>query len=204
MWKISELKSSRIRALLKKDRLLIALLSGILLLVVTWPAGEEQEETGLTGYGADAAAGTAGSAGGSGASAAYAADLERRLEEVLSQTEGVGRTEVMVTLQSTAEKVVEKDRESESESVEETDSQGGTRTTVKSRSGSSTVYGEGESTARDGGPYVTKELSPAVEGVVVLAQGGSRPETVRDITEAVQALFHVDTHKIKVMKLKES
>ena len=90
MWKISELKSSRIRALLKKDRLLIALLSGILLLVVTWPAGEEQEEAGQTGYGADAAADTAGSAGGSGASAAYAADLERRLEEVLSQTEGGG------------------------------------------------------------------------------------------------------------------
>ncbi len=50
---------------------------------------------------------------------------------------------------------------------------------------------------------MTKELSPKVEGVVVIAEGGDKGVVVQNITEAVQALFGVDTHKIKVMKLNE-
>ncbi len=42
---------------------------------------------------------------------------------------GVGDVTVMITLESSAEKVVEKDVEAEKETVTESDSQGGTRTT---------------------------------------------------------------------------
>ena len=45
-----------------------------------------------------------------------------------------------------------------------------------------------------------KELNPKVEGIVVIAQGGENAVVVKNITEAIQALFDVDTHKIKVMK----
>ena len=123
----------------------------------------------------------------------------------LSEVYGVGKVNVMVTLRSTSEKVVEKDEEQESETVTEQDSQGGTRTTSRSSSSGTTVYGESDSSASAGQePYVTKELTPSVEGVVVIAQGGDQPVTVQNITEAVQALFNVDTHKIKVMKLNEN
>ena len=36
--------------------------------------------------------------------------------------------------------------------------------------------------------------------VIVIAEGGDNPVVIENITEAVQALFGVDTHKIKVMK----
>ncbi|MFR1159532.1 MAG: hypothetical protein ACLSD7_11495 [Coprococcus phoceensis] len=49
-------------------------------------------------------------------------------------------------------------------------------------------------------PYVTKEVNPKVEGVVVIAEGGGNAVVIKNITEAIQALFDVDTHKIKVMK----
>jgi stage III sporulation protein AG len=39
-----------------------------------------------------------------------------------------------------------------------------------------------------------------VEGVVVIAEGGGNAVVIKNITEAIQALFDVDTHKIKVMK----
>lgn len=184
---------------LRKDRLLILLLSGVLLLVITLPV--------LDGSGESERSGAAGEQSGGVLSGEedYAEYMERKLKDVLSKVSGVGEVEVMVTLRSTSEKVVEKDEEKESETVTEQDSQGGTRTTSRNSSSGTTVFGEdGSGTSSGQEPYVTKELTPTVEGVVVIAQGGDEPVTVQNITEAVQALFNVDTHKIKVMKLNEN
>jgi stage III sporulation protein AG len=180
---------------MRKDRLLILLLSGILILVIALPVSE-QKDTSTEGKGT-----SENSSGISGSMdmESYAAYLEDKLAEVLSQIQGVGQTKVMVTLQSSGEKIVEKDQESESESVQEEDSQGGSRTTIQSSSSQSTIYTENSGTT-SGEPYVTKELTPVVEGVIVIAEGGDDPVAVQNITEAVQALFGVDTHKIKVMK----
>ena len=183
---------------LRKDRLLILLLSGVLLLVITLPVSD--------GSGESERSGAAGEQSGGVLSGEedYAEYMERKLKDVLSKVSGVGEVEVMVTLRSTSEKVVEKDEEKESETVTEQDSQGGTRTTSRNSSSGTTVFGEdGSGTSSGQEPYVTKELTPIVEGVVVIAQGGDEPVTVQNITEAVQALFNVDTHKIKVMKLNE-
>ena len=188
-----------VRTWLRKDRLLILLLSGVLLLVITLPVSDKSGEEDSSLSQGEQAAGT-GLSGGED----YAQYMEKRLEEALSEVSGGGKVKVMVTLRSTSEKVVEKDEEQESETVTEQDSQGGTRTTARSSSSGTTVYGESDCGASAGQePYVTKELTPSVEGVVVIAQGGDQPVTVQNITEAVQALFNVDTHKIKVMKLNE-
>ena len=184
---------------LRKDRLLILLLSGVLLLVITLPVSD--------GSGESERSGAAGEQSGGALSGEedYAEYMERKLKDVLSKVSGVGEVEVMVTLRSTSEKVVEKDEEKESETVTEQDSQGGTRTTSRNSSSGTTVFGEdGSGTSSGQEPYVTKELTPIVEGVVVIAQGGDEPVTVQNITEAVQAIFNVDTHKIKVMKLNEN
>lgn len=39
-----------------------------------------------------------------------------------------------------------------------------------------------------------------VEGIAILAEGAENGVVVRDITSVVQALFHVDSHKIKVIE----
>lgn len=183
-------------SLLKKDRLLIILLTGVLLLVIALPVSKEPETTSKKGR-------TQTRLEGSGnGETNYANQLENRLEQALSQVEGVGQVTVMVTLKSSSEKVIEKDRESTSEDVKEEDSQGGERSTWKSSSKEETIYeaGESSSSGQDQKPYVTKELNPEIEGIVVIAEGGDEPVVVENITEAVQALFSVDTHKIKVMK----
>ena len=72
------------------------------------------------------------------------------------------------------------------------------RSTIQSRSSQTAIYDGGESS--QGAPYVTKELTPEVAGVIVIAEGGDDPVAVENIIEAVQALFEIDTHKIKVMK----
>lgn len=179
----------------RKDRLIIFFLAGVLLLVIGMPASEtkktgKQETETLEKTANEESKGTD--------TEAYAEYLEKKLAAVLSKVEGVGKTEVMITLESSAEKVIGKDRESESESVQEEDSQGGSRSTAQNKSSETAIYENGDGQQQV--PYITKEITPSVSGVIVIAEGGDDAVTVQNIIEAVQALFEIDTHKIKVMK----
>ncbi len=189
------LKEKLLGAFMKKDRLVIVLLAGVLLLVIALPVSDRKEEPLTERRERTENVSASGSRGLDAED--YADYLEEKLAAALSKVEGVGRTEVMVTLASGSERIIEKDTDSESESVQETDSQGGSRSTVHNVSSKQTVYSGGDG---NGEPYVTKEMTPVVEGVIVIAQGGDDAVTVQNITEAVQALFEIDTHKIKVMK----
>lgn len=190
--------AGKLQALLKKkDRLIILLLGGILLLVIALPvSGDKDEKSGKETIISE---GMSQKAAKETEAEDYASYLESKLEDTLSRVKGVGKVKVMVTLEASAERIVEKDVNSESESVQETDSQGGSRSTTNRSSSQTTVY-EGDGNTSSGTPYITKELTPVVGGIVIIAQGGDDPVTVKNITEAVQALFEIDTHKIKVMK----
>lgn len=65
-------------------------------------------------------------------------------------------------------------------------------------SGENTVYRTqgGEST-----PFVVKTLSPRIEGVLVVAEGAGSGTIDRNIVEIAQALFGVEAHKVKVVKM---
>lgn len=185
---------------LKKDQLLILLLSGILLLVIAIPTGNKEPSTEkTTSVSEDENTGT-----DTLIDQTYVNYLEQHLAETLSMIEGAGKVTVMITLKSSSEKVVEKDLNLSDEHVTEADSQGGTRTTRNSDHEETTVYGSGnENSSNEEEPYVSKEISPQVEGVLVVASGGGNAIVKENITEAVQALFQIDTHKIRIMKMEE-
>lgn len=179
----------------RKDRLLILFLVGVLLLVIGMPmSGTEKTETSEM----EVLEKTANTENIGSDTEAYAEYLEKKLAAVLSEVKGVGKTEVMITLESSSEKVIGKDQESESESVQEEDSQGGSRNTAQNKSSETTIYKNEDGQKQV--PYITKEITPSVSGVIVIAEGGDDAVTVQNIIEAVQALFEIDTHKIKVMK----
>ncbi len=50
--------------------------------------------------------------------------------------------------------------------------------------------------------FSSQNPSVSIQGVLIVAQGGDNSVTVRNIQEAVMALFQVEAHKIKVMKMK--
>ena len=116
--------------------------------------------------------------------------LEKRLEDTLSLIDGAGKVRVMITLKDTGEKVVEKDLTRRTDTAS-----GGTETTDLSHS---SVY------ARDGSsetPYVSNELTPQVEGVLVVAQGGGNSMVKQNILQSVMALFPLEAHKITIVKM---
>ena len=186
---------NRLRQLKKSDWIAIAL-AGVLILIIAMPLSPKQSESGNT-------AGQEISDSGStqGSQNAYAAALERRLKQVLGQMEGVGKAEVMITLSDSGETIVEKDQKEQRNRIEESDAGGGTRTTTEQETEETTVYVENGSEKQ---PYVTKEVLPKVEGVLVVAEGGDDPRVISDISDTVMALFRVEAHKIKVVKMSSS
>lgn len=180
----------------KKEQLVVLLLFGVLLVVIALPTttgtmGADKKDTDISG--------TQGAAGTDTATLTYEEQLEKRLSAILSQVAGAGRVEVMVTLESRGERIVEKDTPESRKSVEETDSSGGSRTTDEQDWGEETVYYEDGSGGKS--PYVVKELEPNIEGVLVLAEGGDSAVVKQELLEAVQALFPIEAHKVKIMKL---
>lgn len=121
----------------------------------------------------------------------YAEQMERKLEEMLLKINGVTSAEVMITVKSTMEKVVLQDTTADTECLEEKDGSGGLRNSQKSTEEKKAVLA-GEQ------PYLTKELTPEVEGVVAVISG-AEGSSVLAITEAVQALFDVPAHKVKII-----
>ncbi|MDF2590198.1 MAG: hypothetical protein K0S41_4039 [Anaerocolumna sp.] len=129
----------------------------------------------------------------------YTKSLEERLTKVLTKVEGIGSVEVMITLKGSKEQIILKDEPYTQESMNETDGEGGNRENSSIEKQESTVIvdsNDGKSV-----PYVIKELEPEVEGIVVIAEGGDNVEVMTEIMDAVQVLFNVPAHKVKVMKM---
>lgn len=201
-----------------RDNLIIIILSGALLLIISLPtdsiSGKNSYGTG-TGQGSrtesvqqketqqrevqQKASQQNGGTDNTVLSEDYGTRLEQRLQAMLEGMEGVGKVQVMITFQSSEEQVVEKDQPMTRANTTESDAQGGSRSVYQTDSGEETIY---YTNGEESQPYVVKTLMPRVEGVVVSAQGAGTGEVSRNITEAVQALFGIEAHKIKVIKSK--
>ena len=143
---------------------------------------------------------TASSQSAAAGNLSYERQLEERLKELLSHVEGVGQVEVMIVLKSSEEKVWRVDRNTSYSSTQETDSNGGTRD-IRSQEMTEGTILSGQS--GEEGPLLEKEMRPEISGVVVTASGGGSPTVQAEISAAVEALFDVPSHKIKVLKRAE-
>ncbi len=187
----------------RRDNLLILILSGVLLFIITLPIEHDEEKTqGQSQISVEQQHQTTikgqASTLGETENEDFASDLEMQLEEILSEMAGVGKVKVMITLKSSEELVVEKDEPMTRSSTNESDSAGGSRVITQMDSTETTVY---TTIGSNSEPYVVKTISPQVEGVVVVAQGAGSGTVNQSITEMVQALFGVEAHKVKVVKM---
>lgn len=198
-----------------KDRLVILFVAGILLLVIATPVSQyakltsgTKEEKKTENKSNESAKSTEKKTcdintwendSDSLSNDAYVEEMENKLKQVLSKINGVGKTEVIITVESSKELVVEKDQPYTRDNLNETDAEGGSRVTTNMVDEEKTVYvkdGDGNEI-----PFVSKEINPEITGVLVVCQGGGNEQVKKEITESLQALFHLDVHKIKVAKM---
>lgn len=208
-----------IKRIFQRDNFIILVLTGILLFIIALPTKGTDKSTKDGDTASEATKGITGSlfrtesesrtesekqgestnVGGNlqGDNFDYAEYLEEKLKKTLSSIGGVGEVEVMITLASSEELVVEKDEPLLRSNTNETDSQGGERIITQLETNETTIY---RTEGNNSEPYVVKTILPEVEGVVVVAGGAGDGVVNKNITEVVQALFDVEAHKVKVVK----
>jgi len=126
----------------------------------------------------------------------YEIYLSEKLEEILATIDGAGQVEAWVTLAASSEKIFYLEKDTETASLEEKDSVGGSRIEQKEQVDKTVIKDS------SGNPYTVKTIQPEVEGVLVVAEGAGDSFIKKNISEAVEVLFGIDAHRIKVAKKK--
>ena len=109
----------------------------------------------------------------------YNKDIERKLEAILREVNGVGEVKVFVLYETGEEKLVLKD----------SDGRGGENTVIFSEGG-------------DKEPFIYKNISPQIGGVMVVSEGAENLVVKSDIADAVSGVLGIPLHKVKVLKMK--
>lgn len=127
-------------------------------------------------------------------------DFEMRTKTMLEQIVGVGSVDVMVTVDSTEELVVQRNMKDTQELTEETDANGGKRhVTSYQRDGQIVTY----DSAGDQTPIITKKIKPQVRGVLVVAKGAENEIVKSLIVDAIQRGLNVPSYRISVVPRKQ-
>ncbi len=116
------------------------------------------------------------------------AETESRMQEILSQVEGVGRLELMLTVESGPERRLAQDTE--------LSYQGETAAPDDYTRRSETVLVSGGSGEE---PVVTGTLGPVYRGALVVCEGADRAEVKLAVTQAVAALTGLSSDRISVV-----
>lgn len=130
----------------------------------------------------------------------YEQAYETELKDIMEKIVGVGEVEVMVTIDSTEEKVVEKSMKQTQQTTNEKDQAGATRhITDVTSSGEVVLY----QVSGDQTPLVTKYIKPKIRGVVVVAEGAENLTVKRLLLEAVERGLDVPSNRISVIPRKQ-
>jgi len=130
----------------------------------------------------------------------YEDKTERKLKEMLEAVEGIESAEVMITWYSGSERMIEREESIQEEIQSEAQGDGSVVQMTSKRSEKTALLTEQKDGSRV--PYVLKEITPVVQGVLIVAYGEITLEKTVQISEAVQALFGIEAHKVKVLEKK--
>ena len=125
----------------------------------------------------------------------YEEVMEDKLKRILSNINGVGKLEVMVTLDYTNEIILAKDVKGSNSTTSENDNNGGVRTITNKELDERIVF---NGTNSNSGPIILKEREPVVKGVLVIAEGANNIRVKGDLTRACQTLLKLPINRICV------
>lgn len=127
--------------------------------------------------------------------------LENKTKEILEKIVGVSAVDVLVTIDSTEEVIVQRNVKDSQEVTEETDAGGGKRNiTQYTKDGQIMTY----EVSGNQQPIVTKKVKPKVRGVLVVARGAENDTVKGLIVDAVEKGLNVPAFRISVVPRKQS
>ncbi|MRX73171.1 stage III sporulation protein AG [Bacillus lacus] len=125
----------------------------------------------------------------------YENQYETQLKEALETMIGVEDVTVLVNVDATSMKVIEKNRVSQSQTTDESDREGGTRKVTDQQIDEQVVmYKNGEQET----PLVLQTKKPDIRGVLVVAKGADNVQIKKNIIDAVTRVLGVPSHQVAV------
>lgn len=129
----------------------------------------------------------------------YEKEYEQQLKEALESITGVKDVSITVNLDSSEEKILDKNTVKRSQTTNETDKEGGTRKVEDESTDDKTVIiREGDKET----PIVLKTEKPKVRGVLVVAKGVDNIQVKQMVREAVTRMLDVPSHRVSVLPKK--
>lgn len=130
---------------------------------------------------------------------AYEDHYETELKDALEGIQGVNDVTVVVNVDATEKKVLEKNVVIQSQKTDESDREGGTRNVEdQSKDEQLVIIREGEKEV----PIVIETKKPEIRGVLVVAKGADNIQVKKWIIESVTKLLDVPSHRVSVMPKK--
>ncbi|MFD2681170.1 stage III sporulation protein AG [Bacillus seohaeanensis] len=130
----------------------------------------------------------------------YEGYYENQLKEALEQIVGVDEVSVVVNVDSSEEKIYEKNESSQKQHTSETDQEGGKRSIEESsKEEQIVIIQDGEKEV----PIISETKKPKVSGVLVVAGGADNIQIKKWIIEAVTRVLDVPSHRVAVMPKKQ-
>ena len=118
--------------------------------------------------------------------------LESKLKNILSQIEGAGELDVMITFESSEEIQPAYNSNSTTEKTQEKDAQGGERIVTTSTENKTMITGGSSD------PIVIKTTEPKIKGVIVVSSGASDQNVKQNLYSAVQTALQISGHQVEI------
>ncbi|MEI4800363.1 stage III sporulation protein AG [Bacillus sp. FJAT-51639] len=129
----------------------------------------------------------------------YEKEYEQQLKEALESVTGVKDVTIEINLDSSEEKILDKNTVKRSQTTDETDKEGGKRKVEDESTDEKTVIvRQGDKEA----PIILRENKPKVRGVLVVAKGVDNLQVKQMVIEAVTRMLEVPSHRVSVLPKK--
>ena len=122
-------------------------------------------------------------------------NLDKKLENILTKINGVGKVSVLLTYSETNQIVPVYNINSKISTTEEKDTSGGTRTITEEDNQKDVI------TDASSNVITEKIIMPKIEGAIITAQGASDSNVKTNIIAAVEAVTGLANHKIQVFEM---
>lgn len=130
----------------------------------------------------------------------YEEQQKNELKNILKKVDGIGNVEVMLTFESDESKVPATDSNKQTSVTEETDNNGGKRTTNQNTDSNQVVM---ETKNGENSPLIIKTYKPKIVGVMIVAEGAEDSKIKYEISQAVSTLYGISLDKVNVYPMKK-
>ncbi|MGM7635520.1 stage III sporulation protein AG [Bacillus sp. Hm123] len=129
----------------------------------------------------------------------YEQEYEKKLQSALEEMAGVSNVTVVVNIEASEQRVLEKNTAVKSQETKEMDKKGGERTVIDQTREEELVMMKEE---HGDAPVILEMKKPEIRGVLVVAEGVENIQVKKWVIESVTRVLHVPSHRVAVMPKK--